>query len=188
MTPRSFWTILIKLLGVYIILQSFTGIPNFLTSILFFTSRGIDPLSKFLYLEFIYYVIVITVYVIIFSVCIFKTDWIIDTLHLDEGYDDERFEFTIHRSTLLKIVIMAIGGYLIVESVPMFCQQLLAYYKQRSFVSDSKFSKLPLSQYVVVYLIKIVIGYFMLSRNRAIVNFIEWKRKDTALESDETIE
>jgi hypothetical protein len=35
MTPRSFWTILLKLLGVYVILQSILSIPTVIATIEF---------------------------------------------------------------------------------------------------------------------------------------------------------
>ncbi|MDB4926103.1 MAG: hypothetical protein JWR23_2159 [Mucilaginibacter sp.] len=50
MTPRSFWTILIKLLGIYIILQSLIAIPQFLGIYMFSLPRLICRVVTLFYL------------------------------------------------------------------------------------------------------------------------------------------
>ncbi|MDB4926104.1 hypothetical protein [Mucilaginibacter sp.] len=139
--------------------------------------------NTFLFIEGAYYITIVIVYITILGLCIFKTDWIIDKLQLDKGYNDERFEFNIHRSTILKIVVMVIGGLLIADSFPLFCQQLLAYFQQSNTLVYKKFTDSPISKYIVFYLLKTFIGFFMLTCSRMIVNYIELKRKKADLET-----
>jgi hypothetical protein len=179
MTPRSFWAIVIKILGIYIILESLISIPQFLA----FAGGIISQRGQFdsfnIYLiEIAYLIFEIAVLVTVLYYCLFKTDWIIDKLKLDQGFQDERFELTMHRSTILKIAIMLIGGVLLIDSFPLLCKTFLECLQMTGAYGG--YGKNPNLFYVVLYLVKSFIGYFMLTCSRMIVNFIELKRKKPA--------
>jgi hypothetical protein len=180
MTPRTFWAILIKVMGIYVVLQSLLAIPQFLTTINYFiTTTATNGQSLLTLYGICYITVTICIYILVIRYSIFKTDWIIDKLKLDAGFEDERLEFNIHRSTLLKIVIMVTGGWLMIDNFPAFCNQLLFYF-QRQDQYGGLFSKNPASGYLIVYSLKTFAGYFMLTCSRMIINFIELKRKKPA--------
>ena len=179
MTPRSFWTILIKILGIYIIFNALVAIPQFLFSLY---EVGIQinafPDAKIIYIQFGYSLTVVIIYGILLWLSIWKTDLIIDKLGLDKGYQDERFEFTMHRSTILKIVIMIIGGVMLINSFPLLCKYTFSYFEQ---VNEYKrFKESPQAGYIIIYFLQTVIGYFLLTCSRMVVNYIELKRKKPA--------
>jgi len=178
MSIRSFWTILLKILGIYILLQSLIAIPQFLTTIYFFIGRpNILADNTGMFTECLYLIGLVLLYVQLFRYCIFKTDLIIDKLKLDQGFEDERFEFNIHRSTVLKICIIIIGGILLISNIPPFCKDILAYSQQ---ISDyRRFTDSPQAKYIVFEFLQVFIGYFMLTCSRMIVNYIELKSKKT---------
>jgi hypothetical protein len=179
MTPRSFWTILIKILGIYIILESLTSIPQLLTFVWGLMAQRAQSDSLNIYLiEIAYFILEIAVFATVLYYCLFKTDWIIDKLKLDQGFQDERFELTMHRSTILKIAIMVIGGLLLIDSFPFLCKNLLECLQMTTVYGG--YAKNPNLFYVALYLIKSFIGYFLLTCSRMIVNFIELKRKKPA--------
>jgi hypothetical protein len=188
MTPKSFWAILLKILGIYIIFQMIAGVPQFLNLVnvartIFYQNRidingGVvtnesDKLSIILMLG--YSLGLILLYILMLYNCLFKPNRVIDKLKLDKGFEDERFEFNIHRSTVLKIIIMLTGAVMLVNDIPILFMDAIAYF-QRANVFE-KFTDNPQSKYIVAYSIRIFIGYFMLSCSRMIVNFIELKRK-----------
>lgn len=185
MTPRTFWAILIKIMGLYVVLESLIAIPQFLITINYFfnsnTSFGGPPLAFY---GVCYIVITACLYILIIRYSIFKTDWVIDKLKLATGYDDERLEFNIHRSTSLKIVVMVTGGWLLVDNSPILCSQILSYF-QRQDQFGGLFSQNPASKYLIIYALKSVIGYFMLTCSRMIINFIELRRRKSVVVSDE---
>ena len=186
MTPRTFWAILTKILGVYIILESITYIPEYLVSMYSFSMAFQYPdnhggsMSSF-FMAIIYTVSIVVIYGLVLYYSIFKTDWIIDKLKLDQGFTDERFEFNIHRSTILKIVVMVMGGLLLIEGFPRLCENILAYVQ--TVKNYNKISEVPSAKYILFTSIQIFIGYFMLTCSRMIVNFIERKRRGPIAES-----
>ena len=179
MNIRTFWAILIKILGLYVILESLTAIPSSLITIYAFITQftqanGPDDTRVFI-AEAVFYISLIIVYLLVFRYCIFYTDWVIDKLRLDQGFKDERLDFSMHRSNVLKVVVMVIGGLLLIDSFPLLCSQVMSYFKDAE--SYRKFTDSREAKYIVIYLLKTFVGYFMLTCSRMIVNYIELKRK-----------
>jgi hypothetical protein len=180
MSPRSFWSIVIKLFSIYLFIQSVTLLPQLLATIPFYISHGFNNNDGSIF-NIGVSVIIITIYVLLLWYCIFKTDQVIDMLKLDKGFSDQRFEFNMHRSTVLKIAIMVTGGLILMDSIPLLCRNIFVY-----FQLDDKFMTFkqnPNSSYVVLFFVKSVIGYFMLTSSRIIVNLIERKRRDSGVVS-----
>ena len=176
MTPRSFWAIVIKILGIYIILDSLPGIPGFLNTLISYKAL-IDVTGNYqlAFFQLMYYVTVIIVYGLICWVCLFKTDWLIDKLKLDQGFREERFDFTMHRSNVLKIAVMVIGGLMLTTSFPWLCKYIFGYFEQMD--QYKRFKDSPQAILIICYFLQTIIGYFLLTCSRMVVNYIELKRK-----------
>jgi len=180
MTPRSFWTILIKILGIYIILDSLTGIPTLLYTIFSYKSmiNATGNIEVVLF-QLGYYLTIIVIYGFMCWLSLFNTDWLIDKLKLDKGYQDERFDFTMHRSNILKVAVMVIGGLMLTNSFPWLCKYTFGYFEQ---IDDQykRFKDSPQAALIICYFLQTVIGYFLLTCSRMVVNYIELKRKNPA--------
>lgn len=178
MTPRTFWAILIKILGLYIILDSLPGIPGFLNSLISYkalvNATGTYQLAFF---QLMYYVTVIIVYGFMCWLCLFNTNLLIDKLKLDQGYQDERFDFTMHRSNVLKIAVMAIGGLMVTNGFPLLCKYAFGYFEQID--QNRRFTESQQATLIIVYFLQTIIGYFLLTCSRMVVNYIELKRRKT---------
>jgi hypothetical protein len=176
MTPRTFWMILIKILGVYLILESLTLIIPFITETLFLTRQQdsspsyLDVLLGFLITGGLYFLAI--------RYFIFRTEVIVDKLHLDKGFTEEKFEINIHRSTVLKISVIVIGAIIIADSLPLLCRQVFFFFQANRAYLTLKDN--PASVWIVFYFVKFSIGFALISASRPIVNFIELKRKKPA--------
>lgn len=174
MSPHSFWTILIKTLGLYVILQALITIPVAINSVSMFTMQPMQSSSGSIY-ALAYSLLLFGSFGLILWECLFKTDWIINKLKLNTGFAEEKLGFTMHRSDVLKIVIMVIGGLTLLESLPIACQDLFLCLQRLNEYNG--FKRDPTSIYLLYNLIKIGIGIFMVTSSRLIVNFIERKRR-----------
>jgi hypothetical protein len=88
MSPRSFWTILLKLLGVYVILQAILTIPSAISSIEFAAfSYKQDASTEYVYVVF-YLLLLIGVFWLFIRLTLIKPEWTIDKLKLDKGIDE----------------------------------------------------------------------------------------------------
>ncbi|MBS1526758.1 MAG: hypothetical protein JST19_13960 [Bacteroidetes bacterium] len=177
MTPRSFFAIVIKILALYLILESLAVIPEVFSSLMsFFRFGGISGSDAGGLLAALSWITLIVVFYVFFlRICLFKTNWIIDKLRLDQGFDEVKFELNLHRSTVLQIAIIVIGTLIVVDTLPLLCREVISYFHfiQRNVDLVHQ----PAVGWLVFYFVKFFIGLFMMSTSRLIVNFVELKRK-----------
>ncbi|MEO8886385.1 MAG: hypothetical protein ABI367_10000 [Mucilaginibacter sp.] len=175
MTPKSFWLIAIRLLAIYIILVSIMSIPQWFSLITFgYTSPN---QQESLLLGIIIFCLVAIFYIIVIRYCLFKTEYIIDKLKLDHNFEEERFELNIPHTAILKIAIIVIGAFLFIDNFPLLFKEVLLYIQVQPLYSGV--FKNPQTGRVVLYLLKTLIGYFMFTDSKIIVNFLERKKQQS---------
>ncbi|UAY52438.1 hypothetical protein [Ferruginibacter albus] len=175
MTPRTFFTIVIKILGIYIVLESLSVIAQFISTFFYYKNDGDRSWQEMAYSSFVI-CLVIGVYLLVLRVLVFKTDWVIDKLKLDKNFPEEKIEINLHRSTVLSIAVIVIGGLIFIDALPLFCKQVFIYFQQRSLFREN-FVQQPTNGWIIFYGAKAFVGACIVIYQRTIVNFIEFKRK-----------
>jgi len=171
MTPRSLFNIIVKILGIFLIKDILVTIPQFFVSVALFARTDAMPEALWNFLGFLGILCIEA----IFCYClIFRTEWIIRRLKLDQGFDQETIPINIHRSDILKISIIVIGGFLLVNEIPNFCWQVVSYLQEKRMTHGVTNPKI---QYAVIAGIKVVIGILLIAEQRLFVNLIERQRK-----------
>jgi hypothetical protein len=170
MTPRSLFNIILKILGIffikdilYTIPQIFIYIPNI---------RSSDSLTDVIW-ALISIILVLIVEIIFCYYLIFKTEWVIGILKLDRGFDQETIPLNIHRSTILSISIIVIGGLLVADEIPNFFRQLFTYIQAKR--ENPQFNHKI--EYSLLAGFKILVGVLLIAEQRLLVNLIERQRK-----------
>ncbi len=186
MTPRSLFTIIIKIIGIYLVIEAVVFLPQLVAMIgqyrrMMTESSQSDFLSAGFFIIF-----ALGTYFLILRYCLFKTDWIIDKLHLEKGFAEKRFEINIHRSTVLKIAVIVIGAVMVIDSLPLLCKQLFSYINMSKI--GASFGENPTSGWMIYYFVKFAVGFSLVSANRPIVNYIERKRKGPIVKPTEAAE
>jgi Na+(H+)/acetate symporter ActP len=170
MTTRSLFNIILKILGIFFIKDILATIPQLLSITLYFKEPDVSGAVWTL----ITTMLVLLVYGLVSYFLIFKSELIIDKLKLDKGFDQETIPLNIHRSTILSISIIVIGGLIVADEIPNLCRQLFAYFQEKRMTYGQTN---PSISYSVLAAAKIVIGLLLIGNQRQIVNFIENKRK-----------
>jgi len=164
MTIRTFWTIFIKILGIWLVLDSVTVIPQFIST-LFYTDPS-DTGEGFA-LSIALLLLTIGVYLFILRLFVFKTSWLIDKLHLDKGFDEEKIDLNVQLSTVLIVSTIVIGGLMFVEGLPQLCKQTFVFFQQKNIFRES-----PTAGWIIFYLVKTVLGYLLMTNSKQVVAFI----------------
>ena len=167
MTIRTFWNLFIKILGIWLVLSALTVIPQFARMLTFFGTNSEGRLLG-IGITIGLFLLTIGIYALILRLFIFKTDWLIDKLHLDKGFTEEKLELNIQRSIVLTIATIVIGGIIFVDSFPLFCQQVLLFIQQ-----DNLFRESPKSGWIIFYLVKTILGYLLMTNSQFVVRFID---------------
>jgi len=165
MTPRNLFSIVLKILGLFFIRDLFMSLPQLLSVILYFKTGQTEEALWTL----ISSAIVIAVEIYICYYLIFRSEWIMDKLKLTDGFDQEAIPLNIHRSTVLSISVIVIGGLMLTDEIPNLCRRVFSYFQQRR-LNYSEYSKE--TPYIVLSIVKIILALLILSENRRIVSLI----------------
>ena len=171
MTPRSLFNIILKILGVFFIKDILVSLSQLLGFLMQFGKPEAVP-------ELLWTVLTITLVLVVdvffCYLLIFKTEWFIKVLKLDRGFDQETIPINMHRSTILSISIIVIGGYLVINEIPNFCRQLFVYIQEKRMTLGQTNPKID---YTIVSGFKILMGVLLIAEQRPLVNLIERQRK-----------
>ncbi|MCI9846523.1 hypothetical protein [Flavobacterium pectinovorum] len=170
MSIKTFWAILIKILGLLLILGALTTIPQWLYSIYSEYESGNN--ESFFTLIFIL-LIVLFIYFFAFKFCIYKTFWIIEKLKLDKGLENETIELNSNGNKIISIAVILVGGIIFVESIPSFFRQIFVFFQQEFLFKDY-----PESGWMIFNFLKIIMGYLLMTNSFRIADFIESKKSN----------
>jgi hypothetical protein len=180
MSIRSFWTIFIKIVGIWLVFSSLTVVPQAIFTLL--TSYFPDSREGLLMLLVPVVLLTVGIYIYILTIFVFKTSWFIDKLKLDKGFAEERINLNIHRSTVLSVAVIVIGGVLFLDSLPLFLRLFFKGIQQYN-ITGEQFE----SEWVLFYFVKTIIGYMVMIKNKEIVRLIDKDAPPFAVESDEEV-
>lgn len=169
MTIRTLLNIILKVIGVFFIKEIINQIAGLAPLGYYFgREQPGDPILWALIIT----LIVIGFYVACAYVFIFKSDKVIERLDMDKGFEEHELKINIHRSTVLSISIILVGGVIIVQEVPLLIAHIYDYYRESKL---SFGSEMPSYQLILLSAIKALIGFFLLFYHRTLVKFTEYK-------------
>lgn len=175
MTLKTLFTIILKIIGIFFIKDVVNVLMQSVGSLwLLFSMSSYSGNASSVFVLMLNFVLLIQ-YGLLSYLFIFKTDAIIRILKLDEGFDDKTVSINVHRSTILSISIIVIGGYIVATELPNVVNQLINFFNIRESLVYGQIN--PNTQYVVLAVLKVIIGFILVIYQRKIVNLIEFKRK-----------
>lgn len=167
MTVRNFWMIFIKILGIWLVLDSLVVIPQYFSSVIYNITSGNGE-------ELVYTLALLTIgllfYLFIIRLFILKTGWLINKLQLEKDFNEEKIELNVPREVVLKIACIVIGGLILVREIPDFCRELFFFFQRKTLLFEDQGTT-----YIIFHLVSILIGYLMMTKFSSIVGFIEKK-------------
>lgn len=167
-TPRSLFNIVLKIFGLYLLLTLLVILPSVviaLTDIFSSHNKGmtlymyLGPLSLFLAYGGGVYLL------------IFQSEFLIRLFRLEKGFREDTIPLNVHRSTVLSIAVILIGGLVLIDEIPQLVKLIAQYIQAKQYGGDASKTGLIVSS------VKILIGLGLISAQRTIVNFIERRRK-----------
>jgi hypothetical protein len=173
MTPRSLFLILIKIIGIFLLFEALRLLPQIITAFPLFQYADHNIWENLPYA--LYILSIAFVFYLIIRYCLFRPDWLVDKLALDKHFEEEKFDFHIHRSSILRIAVIVIGGMTIIDALPAFCREIFNYIRIERI--EGMLYKKPSSYWFVFHGVKVLIGYILLTNSRWIVNVVERQRR-----------
>ena len=166
MTKRDFFRIIIKLFGLYsAVITLFTVLPQNISN---FISVGED------FIIMLWILISLVAVISLFLLLLFKSDFIIDKLKLDKGFDDDKIELgNLNNESIFKFAVILIGGFLIVENIPHFIQYTFSAFKSK-MLNNGYIPQTTINYFNwFISGINILIGYIFITNYKRITSFLD---------------
>ena len=186
MTAKSLFNIILKVLGIYFIKDIIIALPTLFGVFYELANTGVSEA----YTTFLISAGTLFIYGMVVYYLVFKTDWVMDRLKLMDKLPEDPIPLNIHRSTVISIVVLVVGLFLITQGIPYLVRGLAKWY-QYNKMSRGLSDAIDSFDYSIiwVYAAEILIGLLFIGHQREIVNYIELKqRRGGSREMDEASE
>ena len=174
MKVSSFWNIVIKIIGLFFVIDLFTILPQFVSTMFRqIYQKEAGAMSIILVVIFLYFLIL--------RVLFFKTEWIIKKLKLNNSFEEENFSLNISRNAILNIAIILIGSIFLINSIPELVSNIQNYYNEKSMIYMQDIDDYevvngtPSKSWIIFHLIQCLIGFLVIRNSKKFADFIESK-------------
>lgn len=115
-------------------------------------------------------------YLLATLIFLFRTEWMIKTFQLEKGLEAE-VQVKMHRSDILRIAVIVMGGLVLADSIPNLFRSIAGYWQQKMMMNRYADTRFLETGFIVQYFIRSLIGIGLIASQRTLVNFIESRRK-----------
>lgn len=167
MTQRTFWIIVIKIFGIFLIVESVVVIPQSISGLAYL---GFSD-NEGAVITMIGGIVVLLIFILILRLFVYRPEWLIDKLKLDKGFPEETIDFNINKGAVISVATIILGGVLFIDGLPLLVKQLFVFYQEDSM--SGRFGDKPSTQWLILYGIKTAAGYFIVSNHVAFAKFVD---------------
>ena len=170
MKVKSFFMIVVRVIGLFVLVDAFKLLATTISQLSAMVLYDSDA-SEGIVVSITFFVIFAILLFLIIYFLLMRPGKLVDKLELDTGFEEEKFELNLSKSTILRISIIVIGGVVLLYEIPHFVQEIFFFWqaKQTRWVED------PQTRYLIYSSVIIVISYFLIYYNKKIVEYIEKK-------------
>jgi len=173
MTIRTFWHLIIKTIGIWIVIHGIMSVPGLIISALVAYQDPSADSPVFLGIEALYFIIPVLFYLLILRFLVLKTQNIIDLLKLEKGFEETRIDITLPYNKVMRIVVILIGGIVLVTAIPNLVENLYSF-----ITEDRPFNASPRATSLIVGIIQSIVGFLVMTNSDVVQRYINRKSRD----------
>lgn len=173
MEINTFWKIVLKGIGLWLLLKCFEIIPQFFSHLSFSEGNLVWDTLIILWLANI---AILVVLILIVRVFLFKTQWIINVLKLDKHFTEQRIDVNISGTKLLSIVTIIIGALIFLQGIPLLFSELLKLLSPKE--NTNEILQTTDAYWTIYHFIRTLAGLLIMTNSKFIVNLIDKQAKN----------
>lgn len=171
MSPRSLFSIILKILGIFFLSNILEALSRLLSVLVYLPQYASEREAIF---NLGVTIPPLLLYTLFSWALLFRTDGLISLFKLDRHSGEEIKGLQVHRSVILSVAVIAAGGWMLINEIPEFFRHAMYYYQERkTYVRMAR----PDVSYLAMSALKILIALTIIIFNRAIVRIVELRRK-----------
>ena len=169
MEIKTFWNIVLKGIGLWLFMNCLYIFPQIASILL--TSQIEVGWNTFIP-EIIFGIFAFIAYLLIASLFLLKSSWIVSKLKLEKHFTESRIEINASQNTVLKIIIILFGGITLTNSFPNLIRETLQFLQQKELFKNYRDTS-----WLIFHSINSLIGYLLITNSNGIAKFIN-KQKE----------
>ncbi|WP_300664539.1 hypothetical protein [Fluviicola sp.] len=174
MTVRTFWHLIIKSLGIWIVIHGIMSVPDLILRVTVAYASPYADSPVFIGIEVVFFAIQVLFYLFILRFLILKTQWIIDTLKLENGFNETKIDFSLPFDKVLRIIVILMGGFIFVIAIPTLVEAVYL------FITDNlPFRDSPRNIIIVSNAVQATIGFLMMNNSDIVLRYIHKKSSES---------
>ncbi|WP_439553287.1 hypothetical protein [Flavobacterium macrobrachii] len=169
MEIKTFWNIILKGIGLWLIINCLYIFPQIAVTLM--SSQIVEGWNT-LIPDLVFGIIALFAYIFIACLFLFKTTSLISKLGLEKHFTENRIDITVSTNTVIKIIVILIGGTILIDSFPNLIREVFQFIQQKELIRNY-----PNLTWLIFHFIKTLIGYVLITNSNVIVKFID-KQKE----------
>ncbi|MDF3025959.1 MAG: hypothetical protein K0S23_266 [Fluviicola sp.] len=169
MSIRSFWLLIIKTIGIWIVIRGIISLPEIVINFLVAYNAPYST-SEVIFFQVLFLIVPILFYLLVLRFLILKTQSIIDLLKLERGFEETRIDITLPYNKVLRIIIILIGGIIFITAIPNLFENLYSF-----ITEDRPFNESPMATSLIVGIVQSIIGFLIMTNSDIVQRYINKK-------------
>jgi len=165
MKIKTFWTIVIKILGLLLIFEFLDVFTQIFTSLTYIFVPNME--RNIIWTCMLSSVFIVIIYLIVISLFLFKSSWIVEKLKLDKNSETEVIKIDLKVSTIIIIAVIIIGGVIFINGFSLLGKSLYDYFQQKKLNNYN-----PTISWIIFNSIKALLGYLLMTNSKVVANYI----------------
>lgn len=174
MTPHSLFNVLIKVIGLFFL----KGLLEFLPELVYWLASLKDLGHYETRVMGIYLLSGVLIKLLVVSVLLFKTEWVIDKLKLASNFSEDTLVINFHRSIIISIFIIIFGLWILLNNLPELLWTLWVFLKSKPLDPFNSLNLHRADYRIFTKALVVVIGILMIRYNTKLTNWIELRRRN----------
>lgn len=170
MTIRTFWHLIIKTIGIWIVIQGIMTIPEIVMNFIMAYGSSYSGSVGFIATEALYFIVPILFYLLVLRYLVLRTQEMINLLRLEKGFEETRIDLHLPFGKVLRIIIILAGGFLFVSAIPTLIETLYLF-----ITGDIPFSVSPHSLAIIKQAVQATVGFLIMTNSDIVQRYINKK-------------
>ncbi|MBN2766242.1 MAG: hypothetical protein JXR27_07695 [Paludibacteraceae bacterium] len=116
----------------------------------------------------------LAMYFFILWLFVIKTEWLVNILNLEKGFDENRIDMNFKLTSIVHLSIIITGAILIITNLPHLCKEIINYIGLKNSFNEQQTATM-----IILYFIKAVLGYALITNSKKITLYIDKKTVNT---------
>ena len=160
MSVKSFWLLVLKLIGIYLSLSFFEFCVFIFSQLINFRENDFLLIGAY-FGAFVLYFSVIYCF-------LFKTSTLIKWFRLEKDFDTNTISCEFSTTSIIRLAVIIVGGLMFIDNFVSLISNLMTFFQQ-----EMVFKNYSKSQLLLFVFIKTVIGYLLITNNAFVTRLIE---------------